>query len=142
MDDELVTFEAAGLADVSGGLPKNFPRSCLLLLIGERPSHGYDLLERLRLLGVPATDPGGLYRALRSMEREGLVTSRWETSATGPARRMYALTERGWRWLHVWATAIAQSRMILSTYLDRYETLAEDVPVEPARGRLLSGAAS
>ncbi len=123
MGDESVIHEPIGLADVPGGLPKHFPRSCLLLLIGERSSHGYDLLERLRRLGVPATDPGGLYRALRSMEREGLVSSRWETSSSGPARRTYALTDRGWRWLHVWAGAIAESRTILSSYLDRYETL-------------------
>ncbi len=123
MGHELVSDVPLESADVPGGLPKNFPRSCLLLLIGERPSHGYDLLERLRRLGVPATDPGGLYRALRNMEREGLVSSEWEMSATGPARRTYALTDRGWRWLHVWATAIAESRVLLSSYLDRYQTL-------------------
>jgi DNA-binding PadR family transcriptional regulator len=60
------------------------------------------------------------------MEREGLATSRWEVSATGPARRTYMLTDRGWRWLHVWATAIAESRLILSSYLERYETLTSD----------------
>jgi len=60
------------------------------------------------------------------MEREGLATSRWEVSATGPARRTYMLTDRGWRWLHVWATAIAESRLILSSYLERYETLTCD----------------
>jgi len=126
MGDGLVRHEPLESADVPGGLPKNFPRSCLLLLIAERPSHGYDLLERLRRLGVPATDPGGLYRSLRSMESEGLATSRWEMSATGPARRTYVLTDRGWRWLHVWAAAIAESRLVLSSYLERYETLTSD----------------
>lgn len=126
MGDGLVRHEPLESADVPGGLPKNFPRSCLLLLIAERPSHGYDLLERLRRLGVPATDPGGLYRSLRSMEREGLATSRWEMSATGPARRTYVLTDRGWRWLRVWAAAIAESRLVLSSYLERYETLTSD----------------
>lgn len=130
MGDESLMHEPTGLTDVPGGLPKHFPRSCLLLLIGERSSHGYDLLERLRRLGVPATDPGGLYRALRSMEREGLVSSQWETSSSGPARRTYALTERGWRWLHVWAAAIAESRTLLSSYLQRYESLAEEIPAE------------
>ncbi len=123
MGAELVTQDPIEVTDVPAGLPRNFPRSCLLLLIAERPSHGYDLLERLRRLGVPATDPGGLYRALRLMEREGLVTSQWEVSATGPARRMYDLTERGQRWLHVWAGAIAESRLILSSYLERYENM-------------------
>jgi len=144
MGDGLVRHEPLESADVPGGLPKNFPRSCLLLLIAERPSHGYDLLERLRRLGVPATDPGGLYRSLRSMEREGLATSRWEMSATGPARRTYALTDRGWRWLHVWAAAIAESRLVLSSYLERYETLTSDdsdgetAAAAPSRSSLLA----
>lgn len=130
--------ERLDLGEAPGGLPKNFPRPGLLLLIGERPSHGYDLLERFRRLGVAGADPGGLYRALRQMEREGLVSSRWETSAAGPARRTYTLTQAGWQWLHVWAAAIAESRLILSSYLQRYEALTttegadESMLAEPA----------
>jgi len=74
-------------------------------------------------MGAHSVDPGGLYRALRQMEREGLVSSRWETSVTGPARRTYTLTAGGWRWLHVWAAAIAESRLVLSSYLQRYDAL-------------------
>ena len=51
-------------------LPKNFLRPCLLLLLREQPAHGYELLERLRPLGFGRDDPGGLYRALRSLEPE------------------------------------------------------------------------
>ncbi len=127
-----VTDERLDPGDLPGGLPRNFPRPCLLLLIGERPSHGYDLLERLRLLWAPTADPGGLYRALRQMEREGLVSSCWETSVTGPARRTYTLTAGGWRWLHAWAAAIAESRLVLSSYLRRYDALtSSDEPRDP-----------
>ena len=63
--------------DVQGGLPRSYLRPCLMLLIAETPSHGYDLLERLEELGLGATDPGGLYRTLRAMEREDLVKSEW-----------------------------------------------------------------
>lgn len=108
--------------EVQGGLPRSYLRPCLLLLIAEQPSHGYDLLERLENLGLGATDPGGLYRTLRAMEREDLVTSRWETSAAGPARRTYALTSDGMDWLHAWAGALRESRRYLSRFLQRYES--------------------
>lgn len=106
---------------VQGGLPRNYLRPCLLLLIAEEPSHGYDLMEKLEILGLGSTDPGGLYRALRAMERDGLVLSEWETSTSGPARRTYALTEEGLEWLHAWAGALRESRRLLGRFLDRYE---------------------
>ena len=81
--------------EVRGGLPRSFLRSCLLLLIAERPSYGYDLLEGLTGLGMADVDAGGLYRTLRSMEKDGLVASRWDDSEVGPKRRVYRLTEDG-----------------------------------------------
>lgn len=106
---------------VQGGLPRNYLRPCLLLLIAEKPSHGYDLLERLEMLGLGATDAGGLYRALRAMEQDELLSSEWETSEAGPARRTYALTDEGLEWLHAWAGALRESRRLLARFLDRYE---------------------
>lgn len=118
--------------DVQGGLPRNYLKPCLLLLIAEEPSHGYDLLERLEELGMGATDPGGLYRALRAMEREELVRSEWETSEAGPARRTYSLTPDGSDWLHAWAGALRESRRLLGRFLSRYESA---VPTDPMPGR-------
>lgn len=106
-----------------GGLPKNFVRACLLLLVREQPSHGYDLLERLDALGFKRPDPGGLYRALRAMEQEGLMRSRWETSAVGPARRSYELTEDGEDWLHAWAGTLRETRRMVDSYLERYDRI-------------------
>lgn len=110
--------------EIQGGLPRSYLRPCLLLLVAEQPSHGYDLLERLEDLGLGATDPGGLYRTLRAMEREGLVTSHWETSSTGPARRTYTLTNEGTEWLHAWAGALRESRRLLLRFETRYESLS------------------
>lgn len=104
-----------------GGLPKNFIRPCILLLVKEGGAHGYDLLEKLSELGLPKSDPGGLYRTLRWMEREGLVSSWWVTSDVGPPRRSYRLTSEGEDWLHAWAGALRESRRIVSSFLRRYE---------------------
>lgn len=110
--------------DLQGGLPKNFLRASLLLLVAECPSHGYDLLERLRELGVYGADPGGLYRALRSMEQEGLMISLWQESEMGPARRTYELTDEGRDWLHAWAGALRETNRIVGRYLKRYDKVA------------------
>ncbi|MGH3849237.1 MAG: PadR family transcriptional regulator [Pseudonocardiaceae bacterium] len=110
-----------------GGLPRNYLRASLLLLLAETPAHGYDLLEQIAELGLRSVDPGGLYRALRVMEQDGLVESWWEHSTAGPARRSYRLTEEGSDWLHAWAGALRESRRFLSAYLERYDRVGEQV---------------
>lgn len=105
-------------------LPRNFLRPCLLLLLREQPAHGYELLERLRTLGFAGGDPGGLYRALRGLERDGLVRSTWEPSGSGPDRRNYELTRAGMEDLHRRAKGLAGVRGILDVFLSRYGEFA------------------
>lgn len=111
-------------ADAPPPLPKNFLRACVLLLLREHPSHGYDMLERLAALGFERDDPGRLYRALRSLEDEGLVRSSWERSAAGPARRIYELTRRGMEELHAVAAGVAGTARVLDSFLTRYGEFA------------------
>jgi PadR family transcriptional regulator PadR len=107
--------------DAPPALPKNFLRPCLLLLLREEPAHGYDLLERVQSLGFDGSDPGGLYRALRALEKEKLVRSVWEPSDTGPDRRTYEITRAGMEELHRSAKAIAAGHDVVARFLSRYE---------------------
>jgi PadR family transcriptional regulator, regulatory protein PadR len=102
-------------------LPKNFLRPCVLLLLREQSAHGYELIERLRRLGFTRDDPGRLYRALRSLEEEGLVRSAWEPSSAGPDRRIYELTRLGMERLHEEARTLAVTTALLGAFLSRYE---------------------
>jgi poly-beta-hydroxybutyrate-responsive repressor len=106
----------------NGGQPKNFLQPCLLLLLFQRPSHGYDLLDRLAQAGlsIGAPDPAAVYRTLRQMERDGLVISRWDPSSHGPPRRTYELSSEGEDLLHTWAQSIRQNRLVLDRYLTLY----------------------
>jgi PadR family transcriptional regulator, regulatory protein PadR len=102
-------------------LTKNFLRPCLLLLLREEPAHGYDLLEKVQSLGFDGSDPGGLYRALRALEKEKLVRSVWEPSRTGPDRRTYEITRAGMEELHRSAKAIAAGQETVASFLSRYQ---------------------
>ena len=116
-------------------LPKNFLRPCLLLLLRERPGHGYDLLERLRPLGFNRDDPGRLYRALRTLETDELVRSIWEQSSSGPDRRMYELTREGMETLHESVTALKLTHELLGVFLSRYGEFVAVTPVAPRTPR-------
>lgn len=117
------------------GLPRNFLRPCILLLLREEPAHGYDLLERLRPLGFTRDDPGRLYRALRALEEEKLVRSAWEPSGTGPDRRIYELTKAGVEELHLASKPLAETREKLGFFLSRYEEFVASEPAPRARRR-------
>ena len=108
-----------------GALPRHYLKPCLLLLLAEGPSHGYDLLEQVRRLGIQGAEPGGLYRYLRSMEKEELVSSWWEPSQAGPARRTYVLTDSGREALRASVDALRDVRRLLVGLVDRYDSLAE-----------------
>ncbi|MFC5995059.1 helix-turn-helix transcriptional regulator [Pseudonocardia hispaniensis] len=100
--------------------PRNFLQPCLLLLLRERPDHGYELAARLRPMHDGDGDAGGVYRALRGLERQGLVRSEWQTSDVGPARRTYHLTADGVAHLDAQAQGLERIHQVLHVFLDRY----------------------
>ena len=101
---------------------ERFSEPALLLLLRERPTHGYELLEQLpAFTGEARVDMGNLYRILRALEEDGLVTSQWEAGEPGPAKRIYELSDEGKRLLDEWAAALRRSRARIDAFLDRYE---------------------
>jgi PadR family transcriptional regulator PadR len=106
-----------------GALPRSYLRPCLLLMLAEGPSHGYELLEQVRRLGLRGAEPSALYRSLRAMEREALVSSSWEMSRAGPPRRTYLLSDAGHRALRSSVGSLRDVQRLLGTMLDRYDDL-------------------
>jgi PadR family transcriptional regulator len=104
-----------------GGRVRSFIQPRLLLLLAERPAHGYELMERLGHEEDAGADPGLLYRTLRQFEEEGLVRSSWDTEGRGAARRVYEITGEGIDYLHAWAVNIRRTRERLERFLDDYE---------------------
>ena len=101
---------------------ERFSEPALLLLLRERATHGYELLEALpALTGEARVDMGNLYRVLRALEEDGLVSSRWEAGEPGPSKRIYELTTAGRRLLDEWAAALRLSRDRIDTFLERFE---------------------
>ena len=108
---------------------ERFGEPALLLLLAERPAHGYELLEQLAALtGERRIDMGNLYRVLRALEEDGIVTSEWQDDAPGPTKRIYELTDDGRRLLDGWAEALRANQELVSSFLDRYEKGGDYVP--------------
>jgi poly-beta-hydroxybutyrate-responsive repressor len=104
------------------GRVERFLEPALLLLLAERPAHGYELVDRVPEL-VPGERPelGGLYRVLRALEEDGLVKSEWDAEEPGPAKRMYELTPAGHELLRAWAKALRHTQQVVDAFLRRLE---------------------
>lgn len=105
-----------------GRLPKNFLASWLLLLLRNWSAYGYQLIQTLMVAGLGAVDPASVYRTLRELEREGLVTSTWDPQDSGAARRMYTLTGAGEEYLRLWARQLEQYQNVLDRFFELYNT--------------------
>src|ERR671914_817144 len=102
---------------------ERFVEPALLLLLRERPMHGYELIERIpEVAGEDVrVDVGNLYRILRALEEEGIVVSEWSADLPGPAKRTYELTEAGSRLLDRWAESLRDVRDVIRRFSERYE---------------------
>jgi len=124
-DEDVTPGSGPGVA----GLPKNWLIPVVLLLLREWSSYGYDLMKALANFGFVMLNPGPLYRVLRQMEKEGLVSSSWDTSHQGPARRLYSITEAGQSYLKMWGSSLEQYR----TMTDRLFRLYTNWPNKESR---------
>ncbi|TGE32120.1 PadR family transcriptional regulator [Desulfosporosinus sp. Sb-LF] len=94
----------------------------LLLLLGQKPSHGYELIQRLNDADFKSgeADAATVYRNLRRMDKDGLIKSHWEVGESGPGRRLYELAPQGKESLVLWSQYIAQQKTKLENFLHTY----------------------
>ena len=93
----------------------------LLLL---RPMYGLEIKKEVEdgTQGKVKLGASTLYQLLRRMERQGLVTSRWERTTQGPPRAYYEPTAAG--------------REVVRRFM--LEVLSPDSPIAAALGQLTS----
>ena len=100
-----------------------FMEPCLLLLLHRSSSHGYSLQDELKEFGFAEApvDSSVVYRALREMEEQGLLTSTWDTEGSGPPRRVYRLTAQGNQHLAQWVADLRETDRVLHGFFAAYD---------------------
>ncbi len=99
-----------------------FIQPSLLLFLSKGQCHGYDLIEKLGVLGFhkEAIDIGAVYRTLRKLEKEGYVKSFW-SSQKGRKRRVYRITSRGRTLLKFWIERVKERKEALNKFIIIYQ---------------------
>jgi DNA-binding PadR family transcriptional regulator len=107
--------------------PRNFLYPAVLLVLAERPTHGYRVWEVLGELGFGTVDRPAVYRVLADLERDGLVQRvpgpRDDASPEkrrGLSRQVYEATADGRACLQAWMAVVAAEREALDVVLRRY----------------------
>ena len=68
---------------------------CVLRLLSEGPTYGYDLAARLTKAGLGDVKGGTLYPLLKRFEKAEEVDIEWRPGESGPGRKFYRLNQRG-----------------------------------------------
>ena len=78
----------------------------LLGLIGQQPTHAYDLYRRLtgseELKTIWTFRQSRLYAVLDKIEKNGLISTRIDNEASLPARKICSLTQEGEKTFEAW----------------------------------------
>ena len=104
----------------AGWPPRDILAPFVLLSVSLQRAHGYVIEDYLRALGLFGITMSTLYRTLRQMEKDGFVESTWEPGPTGPARRVYTITDAGLAWLDSSATMLNAYRETIDRFFGLY----------------------
>jgi PadR family transcriptional regulator len=87
----------------SSQLLKGVLDMCLLAIIDEEPSYGYEMVTKLQDRGLHLVSEGSIYPLLSRLQRQGLIDGYFVESTGGPPRKYYRIEHTGRERLKEWA---------------------------------------
>ncbi len=109
----------------------------MLLHLREWNAHGYELIEKLTKFGIDSLDHGNFYRLLRQLEKDSLVTSVWDTTSGGPAKRIYSITDAGEKYLDMWAGSLSEYQKMLNQFFNLYNPFNYNFSSTPTKSKVV-----
>ena len=91
---------------------------CVLALLRGGERYGFELVRELSEAAGLVTSEGTIYPLLTRLRKEGLVTTTWRESDSGPPRRYYRLTHSGHAALATFTEDWARFRDSVDTILN------------------------
>lgn len=112
----------------SHGKRERYIQPSILMGLYAKQSYGYELIQNIQRFGFVEgqAPPGMIYRHLRQLEENGLVSSNWETDGTGPAKRMYRITPEGKEVLAIWVEYMDKQADTLSKFVEYYRNMQKN----------------
>jgi PadR family transcriptional regulator PadR len=89
--------DALNISKWSTQLRKGLLDLCIVNIVRKGDIYGYDLVKQLASVRGLVVTEGTVYPLLSRLKGAGILKTRLEESANGPARKYYALTAEGQR---------------------------------------------
>ena len=91
---------------------------CLLSIIKDEPSYGYEMVSKLRERGLDLASEGSIYPLLSRLQKQGMIEGYLVQSSEGPARKYYRMSEKGRKVLEQWTNEWNVFRTSVDAVLD------------------------
>ncbi|TDT62798.1 PadR family transcriptional regulator [Fonticella tunisiensis] len=76
-------------------LLKGILEGCVLKIIENHETYGYEIVEKLKNIGLIDISEGSIYPLLIRLEKAGYLNSQFKESPFGPKRKYYTLSKAG-----------------------------------------------
>lgn len=76
-------------------LLKGILEGCILSIIHQGPTYGYELSMKLQEFGLSDVSEGSIYPILLRLQKEKSIVGEMRKSENGPKRKYYSLTKDG-----------------------------------------------
>lgn len=91
---------------------------CLLSLIEEEATYGYEMVSKLRDRGLDLASEGSIYPLLSRLQKQGMIEGYLVQSSAGPARKYYRMSDEGRATLETWRGEWRSFRASVDAVLD------------------------
>ena len=91
---------------------------CLLSIIEEEASYGYEMVSKLRERGLDLASEGSIYPLLSRLQKQEMIEGYLVQSSEGPARKYYRMSDQGRRTLAQWREEWHSFRSSVDAVLD------------------------
>lgn len=68
---------------------------CILKVISQKETYGYEISEKLREYGFADISEGTIYPLLLRLEKNGLIIAKYRESLRGPKRKYFSISSLG-----------------------------------------------
>ena len=79
----------------SSQMLKGMLEGCILAIISQKETYGYEISEQLKKYGFGKITEGTIYPLLLRLEKNGFINAIYRQSELGPKRKYYFLTSDG-----------------------------------------------
>lgn len=98
---------------------KGLLEGCILKIISEQNVYGYLILTLLTEAGFVNMKESTIYPLLVRLEKKKLISSYYEPSSIGPARKYYSITPEGTEYLKEFTAAFLETEQAVLFILER-----------------------